>query len=117
MKTSIREFPELVDETLVPLSKMSEHYPVEISRPSAERAWRHGCRGVRLETVYLNGKRYTSVEAISRYVTRTQRTGDESSAVLAPSMSNCHIVAARKKHNLPPAGKDGVAYEEQQTNE
>jgi hypothetical protein len=111
MKTSIREFPELVKETLVPLGNLDEHYPVPISRPSAERAWRKGRFGVRLETIFLNGKRYTSIEAISRYINRTQRTGDEIPSAQTPSMSKRDIVAARKKYNLPPSGKNGVADE------
>ena len=109
IRSNIKEFPELVNETLVLLSKMGEHYPVKFSRPSAERAWRHGCRGVRLETIYLNGRRYTTVEAIKRYINRTQRTGDDPPAEPTPSMSKKEIDIARQKYRLPAAGKDGIA--------
>ena len=109
--STIREFPELANEQLVLLANINDHYPVPISRPSAERAWRHGCRGVRLETVYLNGRRYTSVEAINRYINQTQRTGEaEPSNKPTPSgMSQRDLEAARRKFNMPVAGKDGVA--------
>ena len=41
------------------------------SRPSYStwwRWWRYGIRGVRLETVVLGGRRYTSAEAVQRFV-------------------------------------------------
>ena len=90
--STIREFPELAGETLVPLSKLGEHFPVPISRPSIERLWRKGRLGVRLETIFLNGKRYSSVEALTRFIEQTQRTGDELTAT-------------------PPTGKNGFAVE------
>jgi len=112
INSTIREFPELANETLVPLAKLSEHYPVPISRPSGERAWRKGRLGFRLETIYLNGRRYTSIEAINRFINRTQRTGDEIPAVPTPSMSKSDLAATRKKFNLPPSGKNGIADEQ-----
>jgi len=108
INSTIREFPELANETLVPLAKLSEHYPVPMSRPSSERAWRRGRFGIRLETIFLNGRRYTSVEAIERYVTRTQRTGDEIHSAPVPSMSRRDLNVARKKFNTPNPGKDGI---------
>jgi hypothetical protein len=107
--SDIREFPELAKETLVPLAKLGEHYPVPISRPSSERLWRKGRFGIRLETIFLNGKRYTSVEAINRYINRTQRTGDEVTSVAIPSMSKRDLDTARQKFNMPQPGRDGTA--------
>ena len=115
INSTIREFPELANETLVPLAKLSEHYPVPISRPSSERAWRKGRLGIRLETIYLNGKRYTSVEAINRYITRTQRTGNDAPTVPMSSMSSHDLDSKRKKFNTPVPGKNGVAAEQSLT--
>lgn len=106
--STIREYPELASETLVPLSKLSEHFPVPISRPSIERLWRRGRLGVRLETIFLNGRRYSSVEAIARYIEQTQRTGDEVPAAPVHAMPKRDLEAARQKYNLPPAGRNGV---------
>ena len=108
---TLREFSQLASETLVPLSKLGEYFPVTISRPSIERLWRKGRLGVRLETIFLNGRRYTSVEALSRYIEQTQRTGDDIPASPTLSMSKRDLDAARQKYNLPPAGRNGVAYE------
>lgn len=108
--STIQEFPELQDETLVSLAEACQRFPVPVSRPTLERLWRHGCRGVRLETIFLIGRRYTSVEAIRRYVERTQRTGDElPDAPVNPAMPKRDLEAGRKRFNLPPAGKNGVA--------
>ena len=108
---SVKEYPELASETLVPLSKLGEHFPVPISRPSIERLWRKGRLGVRLETIFLNGKRYSSVQAIARFIEQTQRTGDDAPAAPVPTMPKRDLEAGRKKYNLPPAGKDGIAVE------
>ena len=108
-RNTIKEFPGLINEELVPLAKMSEHYPVPISRPSSERAWRKGRLGIRLETVFLNGKRYTSIEAIHRYIHQTQRTGNDPPPVPEPSMSACDLDAARKKFGTPNPGRGGIA--------
>ena len=109
--SNIREYPALANETLVPLSKLGEYYPVPISRPSIERLWRKGRFGIRLETIFLNGRRYSSIQAIERYIERTQRTGDEAPSVPTASMPKRDLDAARQKYNLPVAGKDGVAAE------
>ena len=104
---TVREYPELANETLIPLAKLSEVFPVPISRPSIERAWRKGRLGVKLETIFLNGRRYSSVQAVSRFIIATQRTGEDISAAPTPIMPKCDIAAARKKYNLPTAGRNG----------
>ena len=109
------EYPELLDETLVSLNEACKCFPVSVSRPSIERLWRRGQRGIVLKTVFLVGRRYTSTEEIKRFLVATQRTGDGTPAVPTPSISNRDIVAARKKHNLPTAGKNGIADEQQLT--
>lgn len=70
------------------------------SRPNQStwwRWWRHGVRGVRLETVIVGGKRYTTDEAVLRFVAalnaatpgtvpwRSRRTEREKSAKLSSS--------------------------------
>ena len=108
----IREYIELVRETLVSISEATHRFPVKTSRPSVERYIRRGVRGVRLKTCYFGGRRWTSIEEIERFLAATQCTGDETHAVpTIPPMSNCDLVALRKKYNTPPAGKNGVANE------
>jgi Protein of unknown function (DUF1580) len=48
-------------------------------RPNVATLWRWrtvGCRGVKLETVLVGGKRFTSREALQRFVDATTAAGD-----------------------------------------
>jgi Protein of unknown function (DUF1580) len=48
-------------------------------RPNVATLWRWrtaGCRGVKLETVLVGGKRYTSREALQRFVDATTAAAD-----------------------------------------
>jgi hypothetical protein len=59
-------------EKVVPIVHAAEHYPH--SPPSLGTVYRHirqGCRGARLESFVCGGKRYTSVEAIGRFIAAT----------------------------------------------
>ena len=107
----IYEYPALLDETLVSLAEACKCFPVPISRPSVERLWRRGQRGVVLRTVFLVGRRYTSIEEIKRFVIATQRVGGEVTATPPSSMSKRDLDAARQKYNLPLAGRNGAASE------
>ena len=63
---------DLTAETVVPINQAPKHYPY--GRPNLSTVYRHfgrGCRGARLETFVAGGRRYTTVEAIRRFVERT----------------------------------------------
>ena len=64
----IMDTPELLDETLITLAKACKEFPEECSRSALERHSRKGIRGVVLETILICGKRYTSKEAIQRFI-------------------------------------------------
>ena len=71
-------------ETLVPISKAREHVP---SKPHTATIWRWvltGCRGVRLETLLIGGKRYTSEDAIRRFFAETTAAGSRQKPTRAP---------------------------------
>ena len=60
------------NETPVPINQAPKHYPA--GRPNISTVYRHfgrGCRGTRLETFVEGGRRYTTIEAIRRFVART----------------------------------------------
>lgn len=49
------------------------------SRPHVATAWRwvyRGCRGIKLETVCIGGRRMTSREALQRFIERTTAAAD-----------------------------------------
>jgi len=103
----IPEYAELTGETLVSLQDACQQFPIKISRPCIERYWRHGQRGVLLRTCFLAGRRYTSVEEIERFIKATQRTGNDHAAIPVASLPKRDINAARRKYNLPAAGRNG----------
>ncbi|MCC7337879.1 MAG: DUF1580 domain-containing protein [Pirellulaceae bacterium] len=75
---------DLIAETVIPINKAARHYPY--GRPSLATVYRHlgrGCRGARLESFVAGGRRYTTVEAIRRFVAQT--TANSPGAPLPPS--------------------------------
>lgn len=74
----------LTGETVIPINQAPKHYPY--GRPNLSTVYRHfgrGCRGVFLETFVAGGRRYTTIEAIRRFVERT--TANSPGASLPPS--------------------------------
>ena len=75
---------DLTTETPIPINQAPKHYPA--GRPNISTVYRHftrGCRGVRLETFVQGARRYTTIEAIRRFVERT--TANSPGASLPPS--------------------------------
>jgi len=59
---------DVTSEQMIPFQKASSHVP---GRPhiSTLHRWRsRGARGARLESLLIGGRRYTSVEAIQRFL-------------------------------------------------
>jgi hypothetical protein len=64
--------PALADETLITLDEACQQFPVRISRTCIERMIRRGARGAVLETLLIGCRRYTSKEAIRRFLVNSQ---------------------------------------------
>lgn len=59
---------DTVTENVVSISAAARLVP---GRPSVRTVWRwttHGCRGATLETLLIGGRRFTSTEAIARFL-------------------------------------------------
>lgn len=66
----------VLTEKLVSPTEASRHAP---GRPHVSTIWRwmtRGCRGIRLESLVCAGRRFTSVEAIDRFVAATTAAAD-----------------------------------------
>jgi hypothetical protein len=77
------------NESLIPVSDAPKHVP---GRPHIATIWRwiqRGCRGVRLETWLVGGRRFTSLEAIDRFIERT-------TAAAAPELA-CAVPTPRQR--------------------
>ena len=68
-------------ETLVALQNARDSIPGKrgqrVSISTLHRWHRHGLRGTRLETVLVAGVRYTSAEAIDRFIRATTQAADD----------------------------------------
>jgi hypothetical protein len=106
-----QKFPGLAGENLVPISQAGKEFPKNCSPSGStiQRLWREGCRGNKLETLLLGGRRFTSVEAIQRFVERSLDLPENDDALCVPNnpSENRSTESVRKKFNLPPSGKNG----------
>lgn len=55
-------------ERLLRLSEVPAEVPGQPHPSTVVRWWRVGVRGVKLETILIGGRRFTSVEAIERFI-------------------------------------------------
>ena len=68
-------------EHLITLKQAARQLPGNVHLSTLHR-WRlRGVKGVKLDTLMLGGRRYTSVEALYRFFERTTRAADGGSAV------------------------------------
>jgi hypothetical protein len=65
-------------EQLRSLIDATQYVPGQPHVSTLVRWWRHGVQGVKLETVLVGGRRFTSLEAIGRFIQR--RNGPSSGA-------------------------------------
>ena len=84
-------------ETLRPFQSAGSHIPGNRSvHISSLHRWRlRGVRGVKLETVLVGGTRYTSDEAISRFI--AAQNADQSVPSITPHQRQRQSEAARKE--------------------
>jgi hypothetical protein len=69
-------------EKLLHLVEVPKSIPGRPHISTVIRWWRHGVKGVRLETVVVGGRRYTSFEAVQRFISRLNNPSDESNVPL-----------------------------------
>lgn len=96
----ILDSPEILEETLVSLTEACRCFPVRCSRGAIERWVRRGSRGAVLESVLICGKRYTSKEAIDRFVRGQLQVETNRPEPRKGSMSKKEIDEAAKRLGL-----------------
>ncbi len=97
---------DILNEAVVSLTEAARILP---TRPHCSTIWRwyrRGVRGIRLETAVLGGKRYTSKEAIQRFVERTTEAHDRGGA--APSKP-IHETMRQRRAAIEKAERDLTA--------
>ena len=90
----------LIGETLIPLAKAAEDFggiPVPLSTVR-DYVYR-GVSGLKLESIRING-RFTSKEAIARFIERKQNLGQTLAKPLVKPMTQTQIDAGLRRHGL-----------------
>ena len=101
---------DIHSESLIPVSEIPTHVPRNTrtgKKAHLATGWRwiqRGCRGVKLETVLFGGKRYTSLEALQRFVEATTAAADGSSAALAITPASRQKAIQKANRDLDAAG-------------
>lgn len=70
------EAPNLSHETFLTLQQAAKRLPGRRHISSVFRYAHKGVRGIRLETIVVGGRRYTSVEALDRFIIATTAAAD-----------------------------------------
>jgi hypothetical protein len=98
---------DLTAETVIPINQAPKHYPYgRLNLSTVYRHFRRGCRGARLETFVAGGRRYTTIEAIARFVERT--TANSSGASLPLSRPTSRQREAAIRHAESELEKAGI---------
>ena len=99
---------DLSTETVFPVTEAPKHIP---GRPSQASVWRwvlHGVGGVKLESILIGGKRFTSAEAIQRFCDRrTAAANGDATPSRTPRQREREVAAAERE--LERAGIRGKA--------
>ena len=93
----------ILSEQTVTLTEASRIFP---GRPHSSTLWRwhqRGCRGIRLETAVIGGRRYTSREAIERFIGRTTEARNGAPVNFKPSRQR-QAEIAKAEAELEAAG-------------
>ena len=97
----ILDSPVLLDESLLTLTAACKEFPVKCSRPAFERWIRKGSRGVILESVLICGKRFTSREAVQRFIRSQLQTEHTRAGPNIIRKSKKELDEAAKRFGLP----------------
>ena len=101
---------DIHSESIIPVSEIRSHVPRNPrtgKKAHLATGWRwikRGCRGVKLETVLIGGKRYSSLEALQRFVERTTAAADGTSTVTASTPSARKKAHEKASRELDAAG-------------
>ena len=100
---------DIQSETLLSLSKAARQVPpAGVNIGTLYRWMLRGVRGVRLDTVLIGGKRFTSAQALNLFFERTTAAADGARAIVAqPARAENTLDAAEKR--LDALGINGIA--------
>ena len=76
---------DILSETAIPIAEAPKHTPGRPHSATIWRWWQKGIKGIKLETYLCGGRRFTSKEAIERFIrgTTAARNGPSTDRVLS----------------------------------
>lgn len=96
---------DIRQETLIPLHEAPQHIPGRPNLSTLYRWFQRGARGARLETIVAGTKRFTSIEAIERFIERTTANSTGASLPTSHPTSRQREAAIRRaERELAEAG-------------
>jgi Protein of unknown function (DUF1580) len=95
---------DIQTETLIPIAKVPSHLPDRIHIATVWRWVNRGCRKVKLVTVLIGGRRYTSLEQLQAFVERTTAAADGDSLPIASTPSHRRRAHEKACRELDEAG-------------
>lgn len=93
-----------MQSNLIPIGQASDHFP---NRPSIPTIWRwvlRGTRGARLDTVVVGGRRYTTADAIQRFIEATTANSLPGGTVVTRTSTRRQRDIERAERELSEAG-------------
>jgi len=100
MVNKFLENPDLLHETLIPIAKVGKHFPKPVAPGTTIRFSTKGVGGIRLETARIGSRRFSSLEAIERFLI-AQNQAPKQPVSTVTTMSESERKAGRKHHKLP----------------
>ena len=91
-------------ENVIPIKDAPKHTPGRPHIATVNRWHIRGARGVRLETILVGGKRFTSIEAIQRFIDATTAAADGVATVEPPPSAAQQRKLDRLDRELAEAG-------------
>ena len=106
MSKQVFEHTELLEnvenETFVPINEVSNVLPSPKSPATVQRWIRQGVNGVKLATIKIGGRRYTTKSAIREFLHAQQKTVPETArSESRKGMSRKMVADLSKKYGLP----------------
>lgn len=94
---------DFYSETIVPFSQTPKHVPGRPHISTCHRFRTRGSYGIYLETFKVGGRRYTSIEAIGRFIERTTAAAD-GKPIPGESSKQREVAIAAAERELDAAG-------------
>ena len=90
--------PDVLSESVIPLNDVVKYLPFRTSIATVQRWIRRGASGAVLETARIGSRRFTSKEAVQRFLVAQNETAKPQAAPPKSSLSKREIDAKTKKY-------------------